>query len=215
MFIHRSRFKRLLAAVLPTLTPLALAAEQAAHVYIVHGYRATPDDHWFAWLKQRLEETGTRVSIVELSPAVNPQPQQWQQALQAQIPHPDEHSWFVTHSLGSIALLQYLATRKDLSTVGGYVLVSGFNDRLSNIPQIDGFIRPDLDYRKLIQLTHNRVVIAARNDAVVPHAVSAALAKRLEARFVSLPEGGHFLEAEGFKTFPRVLEELKKEMSAR
>ncbi|MBD8575231.1 serine hydrolase family protein [Pseudomonas syringae] len=215
MPIQRPRFKRLLAAILLTLTPLAFAAEQAAHVYIVHGYRATPDDHWFAWLKQRLEQTGATVSVVALPPSINPRPQQWQQALAEQIPHPDDHSWFVTHSLGSIALLEYLATRKNLSTIGGYVLVSGFNERLSNIPQLDSFIRPDLDYRKLVQLTHNRVVIAARNDVVVPHAISETLAKRLEARFVSLPQGGHFLAAEGFETFPRVFEELKKEMSAR
>lgn len=213
MFIHKRRLhlrlKSLLAALLMTLTTFTYAAD---HVYIVHGYGAAPDSHWFPWLKQRLEQAGATVTVVELPSSSAPQPDQWLRALQQQIPHPDARSWFVTHSLGSIALLRYLADRKDLSTVGGYVLVSGFNEKLSNIPQIDSFIRPDLDYRKLIGLTHNRIVIAAENDRVVPHGISQRLAERLEARFVSLPEGGHFLEDDGFKRFPQVLEALQQEM---
>lgn len=214
MVIHRYplhlRLKSLLAALLMTLTTLTHAAD---HVYIVHGYGAAPDSHWFPWLKERLEETGATVTVVELPSSGAPQREAWQQALRQQIPDPDSHSWFVTHSLGSIALLQYLSERKDLSTIGGYVLVSGFNEKLSNIPQIDGFIRPDLDYRRLIGLTHNRTVIAAQNDNVVPHGISEQLAKRLQARFISLPQGGHFLADGGFKRFPQVLEELQREMS--
>ncbi|WP_459745950.1 RBBP9/YdeN family alpha/beta hydrolase [Pseudomonas sp. 3A(2025)] len=204
------RLKSALAALLMGLTGLTYAAD---HVYIVHGYGAAPDSHWFPWLKQQMEKAGASVTVVELPSSSAPQREAWQQALRQQIPNPDSHSWFVTHSLGSIALLQYLSERKDLSTIGGYVLVSGFNEKLSNIPQIDSFIQPDLDYRKLTGLTHNRVVIAARNDVVVPHAVSQRLAKRLDARFVSLPQGGHFLADDGFKRFPQVLEELKREMS--
>lgn len=220
MFIHRSPlrvFKNLLTTVLLTLAAalptVSNAIEPNQHVYIVHGYGAAPDSHWFPWLKQQLEKAGATVSLIELPSSSAPQREQWQQALQQQIPHPDANSWFVTHSLGSIALLQYLAEHKDLSTVGGYVLVSGFNDKLLNIPEIDGFIRPELDYHKLIGLTHNRVVIAAENDRVVPHAVTQQLAKNLDARFMSLPQGGHFLEDDGFKRFPQVLETLTREMS--
>ena len=155
---------RVITALLALLLAMPVFAEvpaQDKQVYIVHGYGASPDSHWFPWLKQRLQSQGVKVSVLDMPNSAYPQPDQWQQTLEQQVKLADGNTWFVTHSLGSIAVLRYLADRKDLSTIGGIVLVSGFNEHLSNIPELDPFLRPDLDYAKIIKVTHKRMVIAA------------------------------------------------------
>ncbi|MBG6245756.1 hydrolase [Candidatus Symbiopectobacterium sp. 'North America'] len=184
------------------------------HIYIVHGYGASPSEHWFAWLKSEMEKTGATVSIIDLPTPDDPQPQAWQRALETQVTSLDNNTYFVAHSLGSITLLRFLEKHPANAPIGGYILVSGFNERLSTLPQLDRFIKPDIDYGKLVQRASTRVVIAAPDDNVVPYRFSQALAKSLDARFITVEQGNHFLASDGFTEFPLVLAELKKVVAA-
>lgn len=197
-------------AVLAAVASAADAGETPRRVYIVHGYGASPADHWFAWLARALEREGVAVTILDLPTPTAPTPEAWQRALREQIRAPDAHTWFVAHSLGSIALLRYLAQSADTDGIGGFVLVSGFNAPLSALPQLDGFVAPALDTARLIRLAPQRIVVAAEDDAMVPHASSRALAAALDARFVSVPRGGHFLGSDGYTQFPLLLELIER-----
>lgn len=184
------------------------------HIYIVHGYGASPSDHWFPWLKKEMEKKGATVSIVNLPSPNDPQPNEWQQALEAQVSSLDRNTYFVAHSLGSIALLRFLEGTQDATTIGGYILVSGFNDSLSILPQLDSFKKPSIAYGKLVQMTNNRVVITAIDDSIVPHALSKGLADSLDAKFIPVERGGHFLGSDGFTEFPLVLDELERAITS-
>ncbi|MED5619147.1 RBBP9/YdeN family alpha/beta hydrolase [Ideonella sp. BN130291] len=180
------------------------------HVYIVHGFDASPAHHWFPWLKQALQAQGHSASVVELPSPHEPDPTAWVQALQAQAAVLDRHTWFVAHSLGCIAVLRHLEQAPADAAIGGYVLVSGFNAPLAVLPQLDAFAKPDLDTPKLAAMAAYRSVIASSNDAGVPPALSQALAKDLDAKLVMVERGGHFLASEGFTEFPLVLDELER-----
>lgn len=174
-------------------------------VYIVHGYCASGLDHWFFWLAEELRARGARVSIVELPAREPPEPDEWQVALATQVHALDRNSYFVSHSLGGIATLRYLESAAANETIGGYILVSGFNARLATLPQLDAFATPNLNCLRLANMAGSRVVIAARDDPSVPHAMSERLAISLRAAFVSVPRGGHFLASDGFCEFPLLL----------
>jgi len=184
------------------------------HIYIVHGYSASPSDHWFSWLKKEMEKKGAIVSIVNLPSPDNPEPNEWQQALEAQISSLDRNTYFVAHSLGSIALLKFFEGAQDTTAIGGYILVSGFNNSLPILPQLDSFNKPSIAYDKLVHMTDNRTVISAIDDSIVPHALSKELADSLDAKFIPLERGGHFLESDGFTEFPLVLDELEKAITS-
>lgn len=184
------------------------------HIYIVHGYGASPSEHWFAWLKTEMEKTGATVSIINLPTPDDPQPQAWQRALETQVTSLDNNTYFVAHSLGSITLLRFLEKQPSNAPIGGYILVSGFNQRLPTLPPLDRFIKPDIDYGKLVQSASRRVVIAAPDDSVVPYRFSQALATSLDARFITVEQGNHFLASDGFTEFPQVLAELQKAIAA-
>lgn len=106
------RLARILAAwtlVLLAAAPAARASErEGMRVHIIHGYAASPADHWFPWLERELERRGARVDIVELPASDAPRPEAWLQALEVQVGRPDRNTFFVAHSLGGITLLRYL-----------------------------------------------------------------------------------------------------------
>jgi predicted alpha/beta hydrolase family esterase len=185
------------------------------HVYIVHGYAASPSDHWFPWLRQKLAQQGARVTVIELPSPDAPRPDEWQQAIARQVGVPDQHSYFVAHSLGSIALLRYLDSTPADTRIGGYILVSGFNDRLPALPQLDAFAAPDLDYARLVGMTRHRIVIAAVDDAIVPFPLTRDLAAEVASSFLPVERGGHFLASDGYRHFPLVLQELERAAQSR
>lgn len=184
------------------------------HVYIVHGFDASPAHHWFPWLKQALEARGHTASGIALPSSHAPTPEAWLQALQAQAGALDRQTYFVAHSLGCISVLRHLERTPAGTAIGGYVLVSGFNLPLEVLPQLALFAKPDLKVRKLAAMAAFRSVVASANDAGVPAHLSEALAKDLQARYVVVEHGGHFLASEGFTEFPLLLDELERALQA-
>lgn len=216
--LPRRRVLSLMIGLATAAFATATCAEQDAltmtgkHVYIVHGYMASPQDHWFGWLRTQLQARGAEVSVLAMPDSARPSAAAWQAHLQKQVVHHDRDSYFVGHSLGCIALLRYLDSLDQPTPIGGLVLVAGFAEALSRLPELDGFTRAPLDYPHLIGLAPRRAVLASRDDAVVPYRQTEALARALQAPLLSVAHGGHFLGSEGHTTLPPVYEELEKMM---
>lgn len=68
-----------------------------------------------------------------------------------------------------------------------------------------------IENRKSFLELFNQVpcVIAALDDHIIPHQYSDILAKDLQADYIRLQQGGHFLAREGWLEFPLVLEKIK------
>jgi predicted alpha/beta hydrolase family esterase len=195
-------------------------------VYIVHGYGATPEDHWFGWLEEMLTTEQVEVERIRFPAPMTPHLTDWLNTLAATVPAPDEHTYFVTHSLGGITVLRYLLALDAMQAtvpnataplkIGGIVLVSGFADlpvdMPADFPDMTSFYRAPLDYEALRSLIPQRSVIAAQDDWVVPFAYSAELANSLQCALIALAHGGHFLGDEGFTTFPLVYETIAAQL---
>lgn len=97
---------------------------------------------------------------------------------------------------------------------GGMVLVAGFAEPLPDYPELDGFVAGVGALHGLRAAVGRRVVIASRDDEVVPHAMTRRLASQLGAAFFTVEQGGHFLACEGFTAFPLVHEQLAAMMRA-
>lgn len=174
-------------------------------VYIVHGYGGTPEKHWFPWLAAKLCENNIECHRLTMPDTDNPNPDKWLNALIAQV-QLDDQAILIGHSLGCIAILNFLA--KTRQAPKRCIFVSGFYQPLPNLPELTGFtnvytILPDVpscDYH----------VIAALDDDVVPHTYSDALAVHLNAVYHRFPNGGHFLGEEGVTELPQVLDLILK-----
>ena len=74
--------------------------------FIIHGYGATPEDHWFSWLAQQLQAAGVATAIPALPDPEQPDFDRWQAALTTHLGTPDAQTFYVAHSLGTISLKQ-------------------------------------------------------------------------------------------------------------
>ncbi|KQQ89243.1 hypothetical protein ASF77_11370 [Massilia sp. Leaf139] len=176
-------------------------------VYIVHGYTAAPTDHWFPWLKERLAADGIGVDILPMPDPDNPVPQDWDAFLDERIVRRDADTYLVAHSLGCIGVVRHALQARD-ARYGGMLLVAGFMAPVPGLPALDGFSADLGPIGELRTRVRRRTVIASRDDASVPYAMTQELAARLDADFVTVERGGHFLGREGFTAFPLVYERL-------
>jgi predicted alpha/beta hydrolase family esterase len=191
----------------------ASASEKPLRVFIVHGYTAAPDRHWFPWLKAEMESRhDAAVHIPAMPDPDTPCPKAWQKHLQDVIGTADAHTYLIGHSLGSVAVLRYAAGLAADVTLGGVILVAGFNAPLPTLPALDGFMAEPAHTDAVIARSPKRAVIHSDNDAIVPPAFTADLAAALDVAADVVPNGGHFLGDEGFREFPLVYEKLQRFM---
>ena len=183
-------------------------------IFVLHGYSASIDDHWFLDLKHQIENENTTVTLIPFPDSENPDVDAWQKVLDQQIPKVDENTYFVAHSLGVITLLHFLQ-RHDYQKIGGMILVSGFSGPISDFSPLDAYItksKVNTDYFKDIK---KKLVYLSDNDDLVPPKLTIELAKEIDAPYITVPNGGHFLGREGYTSFPQVVNSLKEMLDSK
>lgn len=184
----------------------AQKAAVKAHIVIIHGYDASPEQHWFPYLKQAFEREGCKVSVLTMPTPATPIYSQWAATIAKEVPVLDKHTYIIAHSLGTITTLRYLSEMKKLPEIGGIVLVSALDTKLGDFAFLNDFIPKAIDYPKLIKKVKLRAVISAKDDDIVPFAYSEAVAQRLHADWYPLEYGKHFLDRGGYTEFSLVKE---------
>jgi len=178
-------------------------------IFVLHGYSASIHDHWFLDLKHQIEDEHTAVTLIPFPDSEHPNVDAWQKVLDQQIPKVDEDTYFVAHSLGVITLLHFLQ-KHDYQNIGGMILVSGFSGLISDSSVLNIYItksKVDTDYFKD---TKKKLVYLSDNDDLVPPKLTIELAKEIDAPYITVPNGGHFLGREGYTKFPQLVDSLKQ-----
>lgn len=177
-------------------------------VHIVHGYTASPADHWFPWLRRVLAQAGIETRIHAMPDSARPRPEAWRAHLAQEIGVPGTRDILLGHSLGCITLLHYLQQLSEPASAGGLILVAGFDQVLPGLPELEPFVRPAYDPDKIRRIAPRRISIASRDDGVVPYPFSVALAERIGSSLYAVEHGGHFLGREGFTELPLVRDQV-------
>ena len=182
--------------------------------FIIHGYGATPEDHWFSWLAQQLQAAGVATAIPALPDPEQPDFDRWQAALATHLGTPDAQTFYVAHSLGTISLLHFLSAARP-AQIGGIFLVSGFDGRLPALPVIGDFNvdayadRARIDHAALRAMTPQIHHVISDNDRAVAPERSLQLAERLGGTVHRVTNGGHFLASDGFRTLPPLWQAMR------
>ena len=172
---------------------------------IVHGYGATPADHWFGWISEELRQRGIPTQVPALPRPDAPEPMQVDAILSSSIGRPDEGTVIVAHSLGAVATLRHLASLRPGWRLGRLVIVAGFADPLPGLPELKGFLIPtNLIAPLAIRITRLRV-LRSDDDPVVPAEHTDRLADLLHTSSVVAQGRGHFLADEGVTSLPELL----------
>ncbi|WP_432487290.1 RBBP9/YdeN family alpha/beta hydrolase [Kineococcus sp. SYSU DK018] len=203
------------------------AAPRVRRVVVVHGYAATPTDHWFTWLADQLTAAGVEVAVPALPDPQEPDAAAWLATTAAAVEAAggvDEHTHLVAHSLGCVTVLRHLATLLPAPgdsaasgswRLGGLTLVAGFTGPLPALPQLDGYLAepatggvPTLDegvLQRIADRTRRLNVLRSERDVYVPTTATDDLAARLGTRAQVVDGAGHFTADDGITVLPPVL----------
>jgi len=184
-------------------------------VFIVHGWRATPEESWFPWLKKELEGRGFEVYVPAMPDTNAPTINRWVSFLREQVGMPDEETYFVGHSAGAQAILRYLETID--KKIGGAVFAAGFVyfniDNLETEKEREvakPWIKTPIDFSKIRNTTNNFVAIFSDNDPFVEPKNAKIFKAELGARIVIEHNMGHLGGGYRILKLPVVLSELLK-----
>ena len=134
-----------------------------------------------------------------------PNAEEWLEFLKKEI-HMDDQTVLIGHSVGCVAVLTYLANTGAKAL--GTILVSGFDEPLKRLPQLDPFITLYKAQPSIAPL-ENSYVFAALDDQSVPYQMIDDLSRHLDSVLIRYPHGGHFKEEDGYDTFPALLHKVE------
>lgn len=166
------------------------------HVFIIHGWGATPNSNWFSWLKDQLQDRGFNVTVPQMPHTLTPDFNEWLSYIQQVVGIPDKNTYLVGHSLGVITILRFLESLDNEQKIGGAVLVSGFSELPSPVDHLlwlQNFIEKSVEYNKIKKAVGKIVVIHSDNDHLVPLKSGEILRNKLGAELIVVPDAGHFL----------------------
>lgn len=186
-----------------------MASTTTRQAVIFHGYGATPEDHWFGWLAERLTRAGVSTQIPALPDSTAPSPDRWAATATEALGEPGLDTIVIAHSLGCLTVLRHLASLTGPWRVGTLVLVSGFVDKLPASPSLDEFIGDGVNLSGIRERVGSLTIMRSDHDSHVPVGHTDRLADLLGTSALVVPGAGHFLATEGVTTLPHALEAIE------
>lgn len=176
-------------------------------VIIIHGWEATPESNWYQWLKDELVKRGFEVEVPCMPNTNYPQLNEWLSKIRELAKESAEDLILIGHSLGTPAILQYLASLDGNQKIKGAIFVAGL-PAFGEVAEIKNFYA-DIDIiNEAKKHCHKFALIYSDNDKYVSKNDAENFADKIEARKIFEPAKGHFMKSEGVTTLPSALEAL-------
>jgi predicted alpha/beta hydrolase family esterase len=168
---------------------------------ILQGWPQKITQHWYPWLAKELEILGYKVLLLELPTMLTDAPN-----MNIQLDYIEkvfdfnDQSIVIGHSLGTLLTMR-LAEKHIYKKM---ILVAGFdfNDLTEGL---ESFWSNPINHSKIIENTSERFVIHSDNDPYVTKLTAEEMSKRLEAKLILIPKGGHFMEEDGYAKISELL----------
>lgn len=161
---------------------------------LIHGFNATPDQHWYSAIRPLLESVGINYLAPTMPNAGSPQKEEWVSTIKSAYKTIDGEVILVGHSLGTRAALLFLEHHS--VQVRGSLLVGAFSNDLENGLRrgrvYDTFFDHSIDLNLVKSRCLQFVVMHSRDDQSIPYEQGAQIALDLGAELVTETNYGHF-----------------------
>ncbi|MBI3037166.1 alpha/beta hydrolase [Candidatus Woesearchaeota archaeon] len=178
-----------------------------ANFILIHGTGGNPDECFYPWLRQRLEEDGHKVYAPQLPMPENQSLQTWLKAFEPYWKYVNKDAVFVGRSIGPVFILRLLERTK--VNVKASFLVAGFCSDIglpSFTPLIRTFVDKPFGWQKIMSSCGRFFVYNSDNDPYVPLEKGKELAKNLGTELALVKGAEHFW----FEEFPKLLTDINK-----
>lgn len=179
-------------------------------VVIVHGAYGNPEENWFPWLKQQLENDGRKVFVPTFPTPQGQDPKAWMQILDTEVQNFGKDLVMVGHSLGPALILRKLEIVKE--PIRAAFLISPFVGNLG-LPDFDSinapFFVPPFNWTKIKSNCPEFYTYSGDNDPYVPLSKGEEVAKNLGAMMQVIKGGGHINASAGYTRFDKLLADIR------
>lgn len=183
-------------------------------IIIFHGSYGHPEENWFPWLKKELEKLGHDVFVPKFPTPVNQDFNRWLKIIEPYFQKFNQDTILVGHSIGATFILNILE-RTDTKILSAF-LVSGSIGLLGNTvfdSITESFTKDDFNWSKIKSKCKSFHVYHSDNDPYVPLEKGIEIARNLSVKLTEISGAGHFNKDSGYEQFPRILEDIKYELS--
>ena len=178
--------------------------------FVIHGSFVDSNTDWYPWIRDELIKLNQNVIAPNFPVGLDIQNYEaWKKELDKYKDYINEDTIFIAHSIGPIFVIKYILENN--IKIDSLYSVSGFNG-LINIKDFDKVNSTFFmnDYSNFINYCNNRICYYSNNDPFVPINLLEDFSKKIDAKTVIIENGGHFIEDDGYLTFPKLLEDIKK-----
>lgn len=180
---------------------------------IAHCWGGSSEYCWYPYVRKELESLGFDVSVPNFPDTEEPNLKKWLPVLTSAIGEPNEDTFLIGHSAGSVTILRYLEGLPEGAKIGGMVLVAGFTNDLG-MEELENFFKTELDFEKIKNKAKHFVVIQSDDDPYVPMIEADKLEKELNAKKIVKHNMKHFSGASDGEVacteLPDVIEGIKE-----
>lgn len=179
-----------------------------SEVLIFHGTGGNPNENWFPWLKDELQQEGMQVHIPQFPhPKDHPLPN-WLQVLKEYMPHINRDSILIGHSLGGLFLLRVLE-RLNYPVKASFFVAAPVGVKPIKYYDSDlAFSGFDFDWERIKQNVGKVSVYHSDNDPYVSLGNGEELAKKLGVDLTFIANVGHFNTEAGYTKFDKILQDI-------
>lgn len=181
-------------------------------IYLIHGWSGNPNNAWFPWVKEKLEEKGFLVYSLEMPDRDHPKIEPWVSKIKETVISPDENTHFIGHSIGCQTIMRYLETSE--KPVGKIVLVAPFFSLIGTEEDTDEekelakpWLETEINTDKVKINCKEIVCIFSDNDPVVSLDQKEIFEKRLNAKTIIEHNMGHFSDDDGVLKLQSVVDQ--------
>lgn len=176
---------------------------------ILHGTDSNSHEHWFPWLKEKLEHKGYKVWVPNLPHSNIPNIQTYNTFINSKNWKYDENTVLIGHSSGAVAILGILQNLPQGVIIDTVILVSTFKDDLGWDTLKELFLEPFI-FSEIKKHAKHFILIHSDNDPYCPLEHAKYLSEKLGGKLIVLAGKGHFNKKNGedYTEFPELLQIL-------
>jgi predicted alpha/beta hydrolase family esterase len=177
---------------------------------IIHGTEGYPEENWFPWLKQQLEERGYDVTVPQFPspPVVAAKISEWFNVIDNLNYKFDKNTLIIGHSLGGVFTLRILEKLK-APVKAAFLTGTPIGVRpILNYDRDVAFSGFEFDWEKIKANAKHFEVFQSDDDPYVNLGNGERLANHLGVKLNFIPNAGHFNKKAGYTKFPQLLEKI-------
>jgi hypothetical protein len=179
--------------------------------FIIHGAFGSPNENWFPWLKEKLQERGHEVIVPHFPTPEGQDLGNWMYHFSKYMDLIDESTVMIGHSLGPLFILSVLERIK--VKIRASYFVAGFAGALGR-DQFDSinktFFDKEFDWETIKKNCSRFVLYNSDDDPYVPIEQGKSLARRLNGEMKVIASAGHFNAERGYTYFDDLLNDLEQ-----